>query len=128
MNYPSSDCECRSHPSSPSASRIPESPLNNVEGLDLSDRSPGKGALVYSERKKLGKAKHDVDVRSEPALLQDQGGLSLEDGLHQDHAQGADGVAPALPCSIDLKKLGEESTWVLDRIIFFCKKIGLSIH
>jgi len=24
--------------------------------------------------------------------------------------------------------LGEGSTWVLDRIIFFCKKIGLSIE
>ena len=39
VNYPSSDCECSSPCSSPSASRIPESPLNNVEeGLHLSAR------------------------------------------------------------------------------------------
>jgi len=41
---------------------------------------------------------------------------------------GANGVAPPLPCSFDLEKLGEGSTWVLDRIIFFCKKMGLSIE
>jgi len=121
VNYPSSDGECSSHTSSPSASRILESPLNNVEeGLDMSARSPGKGALVYSRRKKLGKATIDVD-RSEPPLLQDQGGPSLlEEELHQDRAQGADGDVLALPCSIDLEKLGEGSTWVLDRIIVFC--------
>jgi len=28
QNYPSSDCECNSHCSSPCASRVPESPLN----------------------------------------------------------------------------------------------------
>ena len=78
------------------------------------------GVLVYSRRKKLGKAKVaiDVDARLDPPLLQDQGGLSsLEEGLHQDHADGADGVA--LPCSIDLEKLGGGSTWVLDIIFFF---------
>ena len=81
MNYPSSDGECSSHTNSPSPSRIPESPLNNVEeGLDLSGHSPGKGALVYSRRKKLGKDEIDVVVRSEPALLQDQGGPSLRIG------------------------------------------------
>ena len=47
----------------------------------------------------------------------------MEEGLHQDHAQGA----PALPCSFDLEKLGEGSTWVLDRIIFFFVKNG-SVH
>jgi len=51
----------------------------------------------------------------------------VEEELHQDHAEGADGVALTLPCSFDLEKLGEGSTWVLDRIIFFCKKMGLSI-
>ena len=62
-------------------------------------------------------------------MSQDEGGPSLlEEGLHEDHAQGADGVALALPCSIDLEKLGEGSTWVLDIIIFFCKKMGLSIE
>jgi len=72
VNYPSSDGECSSRTNSPSASRIPESPLNNVEeGMDLLARSPGKGALVYSQRKKLEKAKFDVAVGSELALLQD---------------------------------------------------------
>ena len=70
--------------------------------------------LVYSRRKKLGKAKLAVDAKS--AIL--QGGPSLlEEGLHQDYAQGADGVA--LSCSIDLEKLGGGSTWVLDIIFFF---------
>ena len=74
--------------------------------------------LVYSLRKKLGKAKLAVDARSGPAILQDQGGPSLlEEGLHQDHAQGADGVA--LPCSVDSENFGEGSAWILDRIIFF---------
>ena len=45
--------------------------------------------------------------------------------MHRDHA---DGVAPVLPCSSDLEKLGEGSTWVLERIIFSCKKMGLSIE
>ena len=72
VNYPSSDGECSYHTNSPSTLRIPESPLNNVEeGMDLLARSPGKGALVYSQRKKLEKAKFDVAVGSELALLQD---------------------------------------------------------
>jgi len=51
----------------------------------------------------------------------------FEEGSHQGHAQGgADGVAS--PCSIDLENLGEASPWVLDRIIFFCKKMGLAIE
>ena len=29
---------------------------------------------------------------------------------------------------MDLEKLSEGSAWVLDRIVFFCKKIGLSIE
>jgi len=50
--------------------------------MNLSVRSFGKGVLVYSRREKLGMAKFDVDVRSESALLQDQGGPSLEDQMH----------------------------------------------
>jgi len=57
--------------------------------------------LVYSRRKKLGKAKLAVDAKS--AIL--QGGPSLlEEGLHQDYAQGADGVA--LPYLIDSETFG----------------------
>ena len=83
VNYPPSDGESSSQTNSPSASRISESPLNNVEeGMNLSVRSVGKGALVYSQRERLGKAKLDVDGRSEPALLQDQGGPSLEEQMH----------------------------------------------
>ena len=41
----------------------------------------------------------------------------LEEGLHQDHAWAADGVA--LPYSIGLENFGEGSTWVLDTISFF---------
>ena len=49
VNYPPSDGESSSQTNSPSASRISESPLNNVEeGMNLSVRSVGKGALVYS--------------------------------------------------------------------------------
>jgi len=71
-NYPSSDCECSSPCSSPSASRIPESPLNNVEGgLHLSPHALGTGVLVYSHTKKGGKAKLVVDARSGPAILHD---------------------------------------------------------
>ena len=55
VNYPSSDGECSPHTSSASAPRISESLLINVEGLDLSACSPGKGVLVYSRRKKLRK-------------------------------------------------------------------------
>jgi len=54
-------------------------------------------------------------------LMQDQ-------ELHQVHAQGAVGDALALPCAFDSEKLGEGSTWVLDRIISFCKRMGLSIE
>jgi len=55
-NYPSSDCECNSHGSSPCASRIPESPLNVVEEeLYLTACSPSTSVLVYSRRKNLRK-------------------------------------------------------------------------
>jgi len=74
VNYPSSDCKCSSHSSSPAASRIPKSPLNNVEeGLHLSARSPGTGALVYPRRKKLGKAKLAVDARFRPCFVAGSG-------------------------------------------------------
>ena len=70
VNYPSSEGESSSQTNSPSASRIPESPLNIVEEwMNMSVRSFGKGVLVYSRREKLGMAKLDVDVRSESALL-----------------------------------------------------------
>ena len=84
VNYSSSDGECSPHINSPTASRIPESLLINVGGLDLSVRSPFKGALVYTRRKKFGLEMIDADVRSEPVLMQDQGGQSvLEEELHQ---------------------------------------------
>jgi len=52
----------------------------------------------------------------------------LEEGLHQDHAWAADGVA--LPYSIGLENFGEGSTWVLDTIsfFFFFRKMGLAIE
>jgi len=70
-----------------------------------------------------------MSLPGSPVLMQDQGGqLVLEEELHQVHAQGADGVALALPRAFDLEKLGEGSTWVLVRIISFCKRMGLSIE
>uniref|UniRef100_A0A7C9EAQ4 Uncharacterized protein n=1 Tax=Opuntia streptacantha TaxID=393608 RepID=A0A7C9EAQ4_OPUST len=129
VNYSSSDGECSPHINSPSASRIPESPLINAGGLDMSVRSPDKGALVYSRRKKFGLEMAEADVRSEPVVMQDQGGQSvLEEELQQTHAQVAVGDTLALPCAFDSEKLGEGSTWVLDRIISFCKRMGLSIE
>jgi len=46
--------------------------------------------------------------------------------LHQDHAQVFVGVA--LPRSIDSENLSEGFAWVLDIIIFFCKKMGLAVE
>jgi len=127
-NYPSSNCECSSHCSSPFASRIPESPLNAVEAaLHLGDRSPATSMLVYSHRKKLGKTKLVVDVGSVSPKMQELGGPSLfEEVLHQAHTQGLDGAA--LPGSIYSGNVSEGSTWVLERMIFFCKKMGLAIE
>ena len=55
------------------------------------------------------------------------GGLSLfEEALHQAHTRGLDGVA--LPGSSHSGNVSEGSAWVLERMIFFCKKMGLTIE
>jgi len=47
----------------------------------------------------------------------------LEEALHQAHTQGLDGAA--LPVSSYSKNVSEGSAWVLERMIFFCKKMDL---
>jgi len=44
---------------------------------------------------------------------------------HRVHAQGVDGVV--LPCPNFSKNMGKGCAWVLDRNIFFYKKMGLGI-
>jgi len=45
---------------------------------------------------------------------------------HHDRAQGADGVD--LACLDFSENLGEGYAWVLYRIVFSCKKIGLTME
>jgi len=127
VNYPSSDCECSSHCSSPCASRIPESPLNVVEEeLHPVGCSPATSVLFYSRRKKLRKTNLVVTGSGSP-IIREVGGLSLfEEALHQAHTKGLDGAA--LPGSSYSGNVSEGLAWVLKRIIFFCKKMALAIE
>ena len=59
--------------------------------------------------------------------MQEVGGLSsFKEALPQAHPQGLDGVA--LPGSSDSGNVSEGPAWVLERMIFFCKKMGLTIE
>jgi len=127
-NYPSSDCECSCHGSSPCASRIPESPLNVVEEeLHPVTRSPAASVLVCSRRKKLGKTKFVVYGGLGSPIMQEMGGPSLfEEALHQAHTQGLDGAY--LPGSIYSGNVSEGCAWVLKRMILFYEKMGMAIE
>jgi len=120
-NYPSSDCECSSHCSSPCASRVPESPLNVVEELHPAARSSATSVVVYSRRKKLGKTKLAIDAGSGSPNMQEVGGSSL-----LENTQGLDDAT--LVGSAYSGNVSEGSAWVLERMIFFCKKMGLAIE
>jgi len=126
-NYPSSDCECNSHDSPLCASRIPESPLNVMEEeLHPTACSPSTSVLVCSHRKKLRKTNLVVSESGSPIMQEVGGPSSFEETLPQAHPQALDGAA--LPGSSDSRIVSEGSAWVLERIVFFCKKMGLAIE
>ena len=54
------------------------------------------------------------------------GPSSFEEALHQAHTQDLDDAT--LSGSIYSGNVSEGSTWVLERMIFFCKKMGLAIE
>jgi len=82
--------------------------------------------LVYSRRKKLRKTNLVVSESGSPIMQEGGGPSSFEEALPQAHPQGLDGAA--LPGSSDSGNVSEGSTWVLERNIFFCKKMGLAIE
>jgi len=130
-NDPSSERECNSQGSSPCAtpcaSRIPESPLKEVEE-ELHPRacSPSTSVLVYSRRKKSRETNLVVSEEGSPNVQEVGGPLSFEEALPQAHPQELDGAA--LLGFSDSGNVIEGSAWVLERIVFFCKKMGLAIE
>ena len=123
--------ECNSHDSSPCAtpcaSRIPESPLKVVEEeLHPTECSPSTSVLVYARRKKSRKAILVASEAGSPTVQEKGGPLSFEEALPQAHPQELDGAA--LPGSSDSGNATEGAAWVLERMVFFCKKMGLAIE
>ena len=86
--------------------------------------SPSMSVLVYSRRKKLRKTNLVVSESGSPIMQEVGGPSSFEEALPQAHPQGLDGAA--LPGSSDLGIISEGSAWVLERMVFFCKKMGLA--
>ena len=88
--------------------------------------SPSTSVLVYSRRKKSRETNLVVSEEGSPNVQEVGGPLSFEEDLPQARPQELDGAA--LPGFSDLGNVIEGSAWVLERIVFFCKKMGLAIE
>jgi len=81
--------------------------------------------LVYSRRKKLRKTSLVVSESGSPVMQEVVGPSSFEKAMQQTHIQGLDSAA--LPGSTYSGNVSKGSAWVLERMVFFCKKMGLAI-
>ena len=88
--------------------------------------SPSTSVFVYFGTKKLRKTNLVVSELGSPIRQEVGGPSSFEEALHQAHTQGLDDAA--LVGSAYSGNVSEGSVWVLERMIFFCKKMGLAIE
>jgi len=122
-DYPSFDAN-----SVGGAAVIAESTFDDVVAVHspLSPYATRKDWIVYSHRKEKGKGKLINEVGSCSSLL-GCGGANKGSAFSwgQAQADGSNGL-PSPHCE-QVEVVGESFSWVLDRIIFFCKRMGLAI-
>ena len=124
-DYPSSDGN-----SVRGDSVVPDSTFEGEVG-DQAPRSAcqsKKDCIVYSRRRELGKGKALSEFGACSSSLLGCGGVN--EGVdvtlgkaEEDERNGLETELLQLP-----EFVGESSDWVLDRIILFCKKMGLAIE
>jgi len=105
---------------------VPESALGEVVG-DHAQRSPCYDLVVYSRREK-GKEKVLNVIGSGSTPLLGCGGVNTGVGVTLGHDQGDELDRPETPHCQFPEDGGASSDWVLDRIILFCKRMGLAIE
>jgi len=96
----------------------------------LSPYATKKDCIVYSQRKEKGKGKLINEVSSCSSSLLGCGGANerIAFSLGQAQAQAGGSNGPPSPHDEQVKVVGESSSWVLDRIIFFCKRMRLTVE
>jgi len=109
---------------------VPDSTFEGEVG-DHAQRSPcpsKKDCIVYSWRREVGKGKVISEFGACSSSLLGCGGVNAGVNVPMGQAQGDElnGLDTA-HCQFS-EIVGESSDWVLDRIILFCKKMGLAIE
>ena len=124
-DYPSSEID-----SVGEASVIPESSFDGVVAVHspFAPIANGNELVVYSRRKEKGIGKLINEVGSCSSSLLGCGGANEGDAHSLSHAQNGGSLVPFSPIIEQVRPVSESSSWVLDRFIIFCKRMGLAIE